>query len=186
MTTELHRLCEVCRDLRFDLATLKRCTAANCVDGIIAGEHTTRVPHQPGLGALESAALNGCHLCSLICSGLEQNTERKEQVAHDDESKQPGQISLVYFLEKETGRENIVAHHDERWVTLHLTEKPSTRCGDPEFASERDLRIGPPHFMIVTQVGAPVRGYHTRRHGQDTVPADPSFPQLDYDAREVS
>jgi hypothetical protein len=105
---------------------------------------------------------------------------------HGDESKHRGEVSLVFFSEKVSGVENMIAHHDERWVTLHLVDKPSRSCGDPIFASERDIRIGPPHFMIVTRVDAETARGHVRRHHQGTLPDDPSFPQLDFDAREVS
>lgn len=146
MVAELHRLCDICQRLKFDLRTLRTCSTSRCVDGVIAGQHTTRVSHQPDFRALESAVQYGCHLCSLICSGLEQNPERKGQLAHGNEIKQPGEISLVYFLEKETGTENIIAHHEERWATLHLADKPSTNCANP---LNRDLGVGPPQFMVV-------------------------------------
>ncbi|KAF7506094.1 hypothetical protein GJ744_012245 [Endocarpon pusillum] len=185
MATELGRLCKACQDLRFDHGTLKRCAAANCVDGVISGEHTSRVSLQPDLGALEYAAKKGCHLCSLISSGLQQHKEKSGHAAHSDESKSPGEISLVYFLSIEMGRENIIAHHDERWVTLHLTEKPSTSCGDHGFASKRGLDIGPPLFMVVPRRDSLYIKSYDRSHGHSEHPLDLELSGLTYNAGQL-
>lgn len=109
--------------------------------------------------------------------------ERRGQLAHGDESKQSGEISLVYFLEKETGTENIIAHHEEQWVTLQLAEKPSANGGNP---SKRDLGVGPPQFMVITQDAFESAMNYLGDCGQNTYPIDSGFPELHYSAGQVS
>jgi hypothetical protein len=123
----LHKLCEVCRNIKFDVTTLP-------AEPNYSEYHTAPVQHRPSLSALErSASSNGvCHLCTLFlsCLRLRDDPERRANWVATSSHKD-GSITLAYGKHPENGDE-IKVSCDFWYAILKLADIPQSKCSDSD------------------------------------------------------
>ena len=109
------QLCERCLQLADDLAQEFDRKRPRADDRYSFSHHET-------LGTLKSAAISGCHFCTLICSGgpYAQMNERPNATPYSLQIKISGEISGYYSPETFWGRIYIATDDEENSVDIML------------------------------------------------------------------
>lgn len=148
---QLHSLCAVCARTRFDLSTLHTCWGLLCVDYVgdkaADSEHTDVLDHHPSRAALEAAALDGCHQCTLLLAALRRrplndyscgshsDMTHEEAIAKcigrmngDEAAKPPPGVTVAFVRNEKEGQDAIVVHCDGKYASVSVAKLPEGKC----------------------------------------------------------
>lgn len=133
----LHRLCERCQQLHFELHEAATCASLGCTlkafKPLLSPLHSTLYEHYPSFEDLEISSHQGrCHLCSLIAAALRS----KPNTNLSDLGRKNPPIKLAF--ECYTGgmhavREHLIAVCGEVTAEFKVAIVPHTSCSDPGF-----------------------------------------------------
>lgn len=170
LSQERHQLCELCSAI--SLGTIhepEHCRAQGChyrnQEAQYGGDqrpfnrerlatHSTMQTHQPDLEALRASAEQGCHLCSLIHSGLHHSFELLGSTGENYGASKSGKVTLVYHQSRKDGpkKEELEVFCGDRFTLLPLTNVSPKKCHQAGFdeagwrdESEAGSKPGPFH-----------------------------------------
>jgi hypothetical protein len=129
-----HPLCAKCQQLSFKLHVTAACQSLGCnvKEYTYVDLHSEVIAHQATLSDLEESANHGCHLCTLLSTGL--HSASRIPADHRDRF----QNGVFLFLECETTGfwqidETLTAACGRVMATFPIANVSEVRCNDSEF-----------------------------------------------------
>jgi hypothetical protein len=156
MDSPLHMLCNLCSSITFTLHEPDQCKSISCAYSLIwaadtsltsrrpfsdqiLASHSLLYAHASSFLALKTSAQNGCHLCTLLVSALENSHGRitKKNKEHlpfiEAES-----VTLVYHATQgKTAKEELEVFCGARCSVLHICDlpPPHAKCDSGVYSS---------------------------------------------------